>query len=705
MGHSVHWRASLQPSLLFQDSLDATLQGLLRAHRAEEVLRAGLCMEGALLLLRMLKATMSRGVTTEFAQNASSPGAEAEGEGIVEGLQAPAKSHPTRKQLRVFMQLLLRDLLLAAPSPKQWLPLEVLLEASPDNATSQQKRDFQSEVLLSTMEIFHMMRGGDVSMLRGDKEPQPNSEAAAAPSLTIITHFTQKLVEKLYSGMFSADPRHILLFITEHIMVVIENASSQRDSTISTLYSSLNKVILYCLSQPQQSLSEGLGLLRVLHFLQEHWDIIFATYNSNSSFLLCLMHCLLQLSEGSYPEGFGLEPKPRMTPYHQVFLSPNEDMREKRVDDSPSLTDVQHSIQRTVHALWQQLMAQRWQELEDTFKIDLSVKPGEREVKMDEVTPLWEETMLKAWQHYLASEKKSLASRSNVGHHSKVTSWSESLSSAMRLIPGRQAKDPECKTERRRCGDVKAARAWARIREQLFGELGLWGPAAEVTPCHRWELDWREGPARMRKRLRRSSPSEAQRAEGPQVGELTPREAEGESDEVAADCTRLTFFPSLHESQHSEDFLELCRERQVILQELLDHEKVTQKYSMVLVQGHLVSEALLLFGHQHFYICENFTLSPVGDVYCTRHCLSNISDPFIFNLCSKDRSSDHYSCRRHSYGDLRELRQARFLLQDIALEIFFRNGCSKFFVFHNSDRSKVFKRSPSYKCLVYNVTQ
>lgn len=41
----------------------------------------------------------------------------------------------------------------------------------------------------------------------------------------------------------------------------------------------------------------------------------------------------------SYPEGFGLEPKPRMTPYYQVFLSPNEDVREKRVDDSPSLAD------------------------------------------------------------------------------------------------------------------------------------------------------------------------------------------------------------------------------------------------------------------------------------------------------------------------------------------------------------------------------
>lgn len=66
------------------------------------------------------------------------------------------------------------------------------------------------------------------------------------------------------------------------------------------------------------------------------------------------------------------------------------------------------------------------------------------------------------------------------------------------------------------------------------------------------------------------------------AGELTPREAEGESDEGAADCTRLTFFPALHESQHSEDFLELCRERQVILQELLDREKVRRPVVSVL---------------------------------------------------------------------------------------------------------------------------
>lgn len=48
---------------------------------------------------------------------------------------------------------------------------------------------------------------------------------------------------------------------------------------------------------------------------------------------------LNNLLSTSYPEGFGLESKPRVTPYHQVFLSPNEELREKREEDFPSLND------------------------------------------------------------------------------------------------------------------------------------------------------------------------------------------------------------------------------------------------------------------------------------------------------------------------------------------------------------------------------
>lgn len=65
--------------------------------------------------------------------------------------------------------------------------------------------------------------------------------------------------------------------------------------------------------------------------------------------------------------------------------------------------------------------------------------------------------------------------------------------------------------------------------------------------------------------------------------ELTPKGVDCDrDDEVVADCTQLTFFPALHESLHSEDFLELCRERQVILQELLDHEKVMSPIMIIL---------------------------------------------------------------------------------------------------------------------------
>lgn len=258
-----------------RESLDSMLQWLLQKYHQQEVLRAGLCTEGALLLLGMIKAIMSQppagsgdrawertfpksilqflGLvqrsypqdpawrTPDFLQtlaiitfpleaqkepisetsgNTSSPGASPEPNSTAEEFQDSFKSHPARRQLREFMQILLRELLLGVSSPKQWLPLEVLLEASPDGVTSQQKRDFQSEVLLCAMDIFYIKRQGSMPTLRGSTEPQANPEAAAVPSLASISYFTQKLVEKLYSGMFSADPRHILLFIIEHIVVV-----------------------------------------------------------------------------------------------------------------------------------------------------------------------------------------------------------------------------------------------------------------------------------------------------------------------------------------------------------------------------------------------------------------------------------------------------------------------------------------------------
>uniref|UniRef100_A0ACB8F7W8 Uncharacterized protein n=1 Tax=Sphaerodactylus townsendi TaxID=933632 RepID=A0ACB8F7W8_9SAUR len=119
---------------------------------------------------------------------------------------------------------------------------------------------------------------------------------------------------------------------------------------------------------------------------------------------------------------------------------------------------------------------------------------------------------------------------------------------------------------------------------------------------------------------------------------------------------------------------------------------VTGRESVVIVQGHVAVEGVLLFGQKYFYVCEHFTLSHLQEVYCTRHCLSSISDSFIYTLCYKDQAMGQQVCSRYSYDDIKEIHPVRFLLQEVAVEIFFENGYSVFLVFHNGARKKPLKR-------------
>uniref|UniRef100_A0A8C0ZGJ2 WDFY family member 4 n=1 Tax=Cyanistes caeruleus TaxID=156563 RepID=A0A8C0ZGJ2_CYACU len=541
-------------------------------------------------------------------------------------------------------------------------------------------------------------------------DPHGTSESAAPPSMMNNTYFVQKLIEKLNSRMFAADPKQILIFIAKQIMWVLESSVSQKEVFLSALYSCLNRAILYCLSRPQQSLPEQFNVLNTLIVLQEQWDIIFATYNSNSNFVICLMYCLCQLNSGSCSEGFGLDAKPKLASYHQIFLAPSE---EEKVVPTPD--DVHQEILRLIEIIWKQLISQRRQALEDTYKMDLSVKGNdkERDMKITEITPLWEEIMTKAWQHLLVSEKKLLQNKAGPSlSQSKHNSWSESLSSAIRFIPGRNTKEMPCKSEGfvscmeqyrrvgqelyaslykdhvqvkdRSIGQHKAAKDWMILEEQLFYRGGPWRDASRSLEP-RWILDCYEGPSRMRRRIQHVNTHVATMR---MRSELMLNGAERDMDQKGLDCDQLTFFPALHESFHSEDFLELCVERQIILQEFAESEKVSFKCSVAIVQGHTALEGVLLFGKEHFYICECFVLSPLEEVYCTRHCLSRISDPFFFNLCHKD----------HAVGDQMYPHPVNYLpFQEIALEIFFKNGYSRFLVFHDSDRNKIFKRFCSFQ--------
>lgn len=78
----------------------------------------------------------------------------------------------------------------------------------------------------------------------------------------------------------------------------LDRSQAQREATISVLYKSLNRSVLYFLSRPRQTPAEKELILRTLQVFQQHWHITMATYNSSVHFISCLLHCLLLIRSG-----------------------------------------------------------------------------------------------------------------------------------------------------------------------------------------------------------------------------------------------------------------------------------------------------------------------------------------------------------------------------------------------------------------------
>lgn len=146
-----------------------------------------------------------------------------------------------------------------------------------------------------------------------------------------VAFFSKMLVEKLYSGMFVVEPENLLVFMAEQIAVVslssdlsnilyycfkprqtciytaclywhqaLERGHGNREITVSVLYKNLNRALLYFLSRPRQTPAEQELIVQTLRMLQQHWDVIMATYNANVHFIICLMHCLVLIRSGRW---------------------------------------------------------------------------------------------------------------------------------------------------------------------------------------------------------------------------------------------------------------------------------------------------------------------------------------------------------------------------------------------------------------------
>ncbi|KAM4599617.1 WD repeat- and FYVE domain-containing protein 4 [Fundulus diaphanus] len=648
-------------------------------------------------------------------------------------------THPTRKPVLDFIRILLMDSLLNVCASADTHPVVLLLEFCPDGTSVELRQSFQSELVELIMNIIHMLsheEDNNTHLTSQDcSRDMPEGEMGTLMENVVL--FSRTLLENLHNATFTGDPETLLDFLADQIMVAVGKAHSQRERTVSALYSCTNKVLLHFLSQPRHSQEEKEVVIKALQTFMGRWDVFMATFNANVNFITCLLHCLLLIRSGSYPEGFGCVAQKG----HNKKSSPlpPRTKRPSCLSNAADMTDDKELVS-LAEACWSKVISERQHMLEESLKVEISASSATetKPVTMTEISPLWEEMAHKAWQLYTESQKTKAASRSQ--------RTLDVIGSALRAALGKSQESIKAEEflyymeshrhrghsvfENMRTSHLQmqtakwelASSQWMRVEAELLRERAVFGPGPGVLLSQDWVQESAEGPNRTKLRIRRKAMRQSKRLLGAMGLGLRSEEKDGRSNsdaepkilcdvdaEVKEDeaegeqsCERLTFFPALNETPTVTEGIpdpftpepcsntQDCPDMRIVLQELHPGEKIKAKMCMVMVSGLRVTEGLLLFGNESLLLCEGFTLNTAGDVCCRRHHPSRVKDSFISTMLSKELPSA--TCRRWLYEDIKEARFMRFLLEDNAIEIFMKNGHSAFLVFLNKDHVSAYKR-------------
>ncbi|XP_047207420.1 WD repeat- and FYVE domain-containing protein 4 isoform X3 [Girardinichthys multiradiatus] len=649
-------------------------------------------------------------------------------------------THPTRKPVLDFMRILLMDSLLNVSAGSNMHPVVLVLEFFPDGTSQKQRQSFQFELVELIMNIIHVLSAEDdnITHLTSKDCNNQRPEGEMGTLMENVVLFSRTVLQKLHNGTFTGDPETLLDFLADQIMVTVGKADTQREKTVSALYSCTNKVLLYFLSQPRRSQEEKEVVTRALQTLMERWDVFMATYNASVNFITCLLHCLLLIRSGSYQEGFGCVAQKGRNKISSPL--PRRSKLPSNLSNGADIMTDDKQLVSLAEACWSKVISERQHMLEESYKVEISASSTTetKPVSMTEISPLWEEMAHKAWQLYTESQKEKATSgsqrtldaisnalRSALGKGQESIKAEEFLSYMESHCQRGHSMFENMRTNHLQLQTTKwesMSSQWLSVEAELLRERAVFGPAPGVLLSQDWVQESAEGPNRTKLRIRRKAMRQSKRLLGtlglglrfeetnnrsnddaePKIlcdiePEVKEDEAEGEQS-----CDRLTFFPALNETlsltedlgdpftpepcSHTQD----CPDIRIVLQELQPGEKIKAKMCVVMVSGLRVTEGLLLFGKESLFLCEGFTVNATGDVCCRRHHPSSVKDSFISTTLSKELPSA--TCRCWLYEDIKEARFMRFLLEDNAIEIFMRNGHSAFLVFLNKDHVSAYKR-------------
>lgn len=164
--------------------------------------------------------------------------------------------------------------------------------------------------------------------------------------------------------------------------------------------------------------------------------------------------------------------------------------------------------------------------------------------------------------------------------------------------------------------------------------------------------------------------------------------------------------PNEHRLTHTQESVEVTNQdddeedeemtnisdNETFLRLLEDQEKISFMFRCARIQGLDTFEGLLLFGKEHCYIVDGFTLLKNREIKDIDTLPPGAYDPIIPNSGGTTRQHKVRQCSKFAYEEIREVHKRRYLLQPIALEVFSEDGRNYLLSFPRKVRNKVYQR-------------
>uniref|UniRef100_A0A8D0GDG6 WD repeat and FYVE domain-containing protein 3 n=1 Tax=Sphenodon punctatus TaxID=8508 RepID=A0A8D0GDG6_SPHPU len=188
------------------------------------------------------------------------------------GTKTYLTNHPAKKFVFDFMRVLIIDNLCLTPASKQTPLIDLLLEASPERSTRTQQKEFQTHILDSVMD--HLLAA---DVLLGEDASLPITSGGSYQVLVNnVFYFTQRVVDKLWQGMFNKESKLLVDFI---IQLIAQSKRRSQGLSLDAVYHCLNRTILYQFSRPHKTVPQQVALLDSLRVLTVNRNLILGPGN------------------------------------------------------------------------------------------------------------------------------------------------------------------------------------------------------------------------------------------------------------------------------------------------------------------------------------------------------------------------------------------------------------------------------------------